>query len=122
MNRTIIGLGAVLAGLAVALGAFGAHGLKEHFAEGGEAWWQTGGQYMMYHALGIILIGLFGKKSAPAWLFMAGMVFFSGSLFAMALTGMRLLGAITPIGGVCFMVGWGIFAWSALREPTRVED
>jgi uncharacterized membrane protein YgdD (TMEM256/DUF423 family) len=118
MNRTMIGLGAALAGLSVALGAFGAHGLKERFVEGGEAWWQTGSHYMMFHALAIIIAGFWGKSRAVPGLFAAGMVFFSGSLFAMALGAPRWFGAITPLGGASFMIGWGVFAWSALAPPT----
>lgn len=117
MNKTV-GLGAILAGLAVALGAFGAHGLKEHFVEGGEAWWQTGHHYMIVHALAIIGYGLFSQKKALPWLFTIGIFLFSGSLFVMAVTGIRVLGAITPLGGVCFIVGWGMFAWEALKNSS----
>lgn len=103
-------LGAAAAFVAVACGAFGAHALKAKLAPDLLAVWNTGAQYMMYHALALILVGLLADRgravSAAGWLFSAGIVLFSGSLFALALTGERRLGAVTPLGGLCFLVGW----------------
>ena len=119
----------VLASLAgfsgVALGAFGAHGLKRRLAsraDGPErlAWWQTGAQYHLVHALAIGLAGLrpspmhAGSAIAP-WMFLAGIVLFSGSLYTMAVTGIRKLGAVTPLGGLAFLAGWGALFWNAFK-------
>lgn len=107
----------------VALGAFGAHGLKRRMegkpdGEQRMAWWQTGAQYHLIHALAIGLSAVGPSRvhdGSPiaAWLFLAGIALFSGSLYAMTLTGVRKLGAVTPIGGVCFLAGWAAIAWSA---------
>lgn len=109
-------LGASLAMLAVILGAFGAHALKEKFAEPKyEKVWETAVQYQMYHALGLLIIGivsmdsLLGASSLLEWasyLMLGGIVFFSGSLYVLSLTGVKKLGAITPIGGLLFIAGW----------------
>lgn len=124
MGGSIIGAGAVFAGLAVALGAFGAHGLKDRLPADLMEVYQTAVQYHFLHALALILVGLFAAgrgDSAPpgawgaAWAFALGILLFSGSLYALAWTGTKWLGAITPIGGVAFLVGWGLFAWAALR-------
>ena len=115
MNVLLV-IGAVLAFLGVVLGAFGAHALKEKFPEPRyEQIWNTAVQYQMYHALGLILLGilsmdaLFGSSSLLSWagyLMIAGVVFFSGSLYVLSVTGVKKLGAITPIGGLLFLVAW----------------
>lgn len=123
----IVALGAVLGGLAVAVGAFGAHGLQGRVPPEMLTVFEIGVRYQMYHALALVLLGLFagrGPSPAPleippgvgpaAWLFVAGIVLFSGSLYALVLTGTRWLGAITPIGGVAFLAGWALFARAAL--------
>jgi uncharacterized membrane protein YgdD (TMEM256/DUF423 family) len=123
----IVALGAVLGGLAVAVGAFGAHGLQGRVSPEMLTVFEVGVRYQMYHALALVLLGLFaGRGPSPApievppgvgpavWLFVAGMVLFSGSLYALVLTGTRWLGAITPIGGVTFLAGWAMFARAAL--------
>ena len=121
-------LGAVNAFCAVALGAFGAHGLKGHVAPDLIAVWNTGAQYQMYHALALILVAaLFDRLPAPAqgmaktagYLFAVGCAVFAGSLYALALSGVKLLGAITPIGGVCFLTGWELLAVAATKLPTN---
>ena len=115
-----ITLGALNAILAQATGAFGAHALRARLPAERLAVWQTGAQYHMYHALGLVLVGLFAAQrnvsgNAPGIAMQTGIVLFSGSLYALALSGVRVLGAITPIGGVAFMVGWASLAWMAWR-------
>ncbi|PYF04319.1 DUF423 domain-containing protein [Ureibacillus chungkukjangi] len=115
MNVLLV-IGAILAFLGVVLGAFGAHALKEKFPEPRyEQIWNTAVQYQMYHALGLILLGilsmdaLLGNSGLLSWagyLMLAGVVFFSGSLYVLSVTGVKKLGAITPIGGLLFLVAW----------------
>lgn len=102
--------------LAVAIGAFGAHALKERLDDNGQKTYQTGVQYHLAHGLGLLLMGLFAPSAAlsvtiqlAGWLLFAGIVLFSGSLYALSVTGIRKLGAITPIGGVAFLAGWVLF-------------
>jgi uncharacterized membrane protein YgdD (TMEM256/DUF423 family) len=120
MARTFATWGAVLAFLAVALGAFGAHLLRERISVESMAIYQTGVQYHMSHALALLgLAALSDKIRKPdiiGWLFIFGVVIFSGSLYLLAITGHRWLGAITPLGGVCFLSGWAVFAWQAARS------
>ncbi len=112
--------------LAVALGAFGAHGLRRRLAEladGAERldWWRTAASYHLAHALALGLVAVLIARSASTALSIAGFAFlvgialFSGSLYAMVLSGVRALGAVTPIGGLAFLVGWAALAWAALR-------
>jgi uncharacterized membrane protein YgdD (TMEM256/DUF423 family) len=116
-----IAIGAANAFVAVAAGAFGAHGLKARVSPELVATFQTGAQYHMYHSLALIAVGLFAllrpqtNTGAPAWLFQAGIVLFSGSLYALTLSGVRALGAITPIGGLCFLAAWAMLAYAALK-------
>lgn len=112
MNKAIIG-GAVLAGLAVILGAFGTHGLKDSLSDKELTWWNTAQYYHTIHSLGLIAGGLLagrGMEKHLRWcryLFLIGIIFFSGSLYIMALwPDLRWLGAITPLGGVSFIIGW----------------
>lgn len=115
--------GAVAGLLAVALGAFAAHGLKSRLSPDMLAVFETGVRYQMYHALALIAAAWAVRRVSPppptarraAWCFLFGIVFFSGSLYLLALTGVRALGAITPVGGVLFLLGW-IFLALALRE------
>jgi uncharacterized membrane protein YgdD (TMEM256/DUF423 family) len=120
--RLALTLAALLLFAAVGLGAFGAHALKTRVAPDLQAVWQTAVQYHAWHALGLVAVGLYTmhRPDAPAiglagWLFVAGIALFSGSLYALVLTGVRGLGAITPIGGVAFLAGWLAFAWAAWR-------
>jgi len=117
-SRTLIALGAVNAALAIAAGAFGAHGLEGAVSPRLLDAFKTGAQYHMYHALGLVLIGAVthitqGSRAlaAAGWLMLAGIVLFSGSLYALALTGIGVLGAITPFGGVAFIAAWLTLAW-----------
>ena len=119
MNRGIFRAGCVLAGLGVLLGAFGAHALRDRVSETSLAVWETGVQYHLVHALAVLLVALArprGRVGAAAGpLFMAGIVLFSGSLYALVLTSTRLWGAVTPVGGVLFILGW--LALAVAHEP-----
>ena len=120
-SRHLVALGATMAGLAVAAGAFGAHALRARLAPGDFLVFETGARYQMYHGLALIAAGWVAERwpgplgGAAGWCFVAGIVLFSGSLYALTLTGVRALGAITPIGGVCFLAGWGCLAVAVLR-------
>ncbi|MCC2637014.1 MAG: hypothetical protein K0Q68_733 [Moraxellaceae bacterium] len=115
-------LGSLNLMLVVLLGAFGAHGLKARVSAEQLAWWHTGVQYHAWHALGLLGLGLLllnqpgltGVKPA-GWLLQAGIVVFSGSLYAMTLGAPRWFGAITPIGGLAFIAGWAVLAWATLK-------
>jgi uncharacterized membrane protein YgdD (TMEM256/DUF423 family) len=120
--RLALVLAAFLLFAAVGLGAFGAHALKARLAPDMQAIWQTAVQYHAWHALGLFAMGLFTMQrpdapgaSLAAWLLVAGIVLFSGSLYALVLSGARGLGAVTPFGGVAFLAGWLAFAWAAWR-------
>jgi uncharacterized membrane protein YgdD (TMEM256/DUF423 family) len=122
MERLFFLLGSSLAGLAVALGAFAAHGLKARLDAAMLANFETGACYQMYHALALLAVAWAAARwpasSWPAiagWLFVAGVVLFSGSLYGMALTGQRWLGAVTPLGGVAFLAGWACLIVAAWR-------
>ena len=114
-TSTILGLAGLLGLSAVAAGAFGAHGAADPQAK---ALLQTGGEYGMIHALAAIAAGGLASLGARrallgAWCFLGGAAIFSGSLYLIALTGTRLFGAVTPIGGLLLLSGWGLFAWAA---------
>ncbi len=117
MERLFLVLGAISAGMAVILGAFGAHALRGRLSPDSLATYQTGVQYQMYHALALVAVA-FALTHWPAssaislagWLFVAGTGLFSWSLYLLALTGLRWLGAITPFGGVAFIAGWACLA------------
>ncbi|MBW7882294.1 MAG: DUF423 domain-containing protein [Caldilineaceae bacterium] len=123
MERTFFVLASLLGGFSVALGAFGAHALRDRIEASLLANYQTGVTYMFFHALAlfavVLAVGRWPNTSNLAiwagWLFVAGIVFFSGSLFLMAFTGQRWLGAITPIGGVAFLVGWALLIVTGWR-------
>src|SRR5215210_7747088 len=112
MDRFFFSLGAISAFLAVAAGAFGAHALRSCLSPEYLAIFETATRYQMYHALGLVVVAWAVTRWPGAlpqwsgWLFIAGTVLFSGSLYALSLTGIRWLGAITPLGGVAFLVGW----------------
>ena len=122
MKINWVATGAVLAALAVIIGAFGAHGLESRVDAGLLDTFETGARYHMYHALALLAVGWLAAQrpgrwtSAAGWLFLAGIVVFSGSLYTLVLTGERWLGAITPVGGVCFILGWTALAVAALRK------
>lgn len=115
-------LGAVNAFISVAAGAFGAHGLRARLASDLLATFETAARYQMYHALGLMAVGwvIQGRPSsssahAAGWSMLIGIVLFCGSLYVLTLTGLRWLGAITPLGGVAFLLGWALLAWSIAR-------
>jgi uncharacterized membrane protein YgdD (TMEM256/DUF423 family) len=122
VQKAFLLIGAVAAALAVALGAFGAHALKARLAPDLLTVYHTAVQYHFYHALGLILIGLAAGQlvgsvwlKAAGWTMLAGIVLFSGSLYVLATTGYRWLGAITPVGGLAFIAGWILFAVAVAR-------
>lgn len=115
--------GALAALLAVMAGAFGAHGLRAMVSERALEVFQTGATYQMYHGLALIAaalmpaLGLQPRLLAVACAFwLLGIVLFSGSLYLLALSGIHWLGPVTPVGGVCFMIGWGLLATAALKK------
>jgi uncharacterized membrane protein YgdD (TMEM256/DUF423 family) len=119
MKPNWIAIGCASGALAVALGAFGAHALKERVAAEDLEIWRTAVHYQALHALAAILFGIFQEHrrvtSAPGWCFVAGTAIFSGTLYAIVLGGPRALGAVTPVGGVLMIAGWIVFAVQALR-------
>ena len=121
MDRAFFALGALSGLLAVGAGAFGAHALRERLSPDMLAVFETSARYQMYHALALLAaawaVGRWpgGATLAAGWLFVAGTVVFCGSLYLLALTGHRWLGAITPLGGLAFLAGWAALAWAALR-------
>ena len=108
--ETWVRLGAALMFLAVALGAFAAHGLKARLTPDMLAVFETGVRYHAWHALGLIALGSGRGPDRAGWCFLAGIALFSGSLYLLALTGVRKLGMVTPFGGLLFLAGWAIFA------------
>lgn len=114
-------VGAVAGAIGVALGAFGAHALKDRVPAELLSAFETGVRYHMYHALALLAVGLLATRGTSGWLvstaailFLTGIVLFSGSLYAMAFTGARRLGAITPLGGLCLILGWIVLAFVLL--------
>jgi len=123
MDRRFFGLGALSAMIAVAAGAFGAHALRTKLTPDYLAVFETAARYQMYHALGLLAVA-WALSRWPGhlpvwagWLFVAGTVLFSGSLYLLALTGARWWGAVTPLGGVAFLAGWLCLVLSAARLP-----
>ncbi|KGE04195.1 DUF423 domain-containing protein [Pseudohaliea rubra] len=115
--KLFLSLGALAGLLAVALGAFGAHALRGHLDDYARGVFETAVQYHFYHALALVLVGVL-LLSQPAttllkssgWLFLIGIAVFSGSLYLLAITGTKWLGAVTPLGGLAFLAGWGCLA------------
>lgn len=122
MIKIILSFAAFSAMLSVVLGAFAAHGLKNKLSEALITTFQTGVQYQMYHSLALILlVVLYRQMPQPLLLYSAGFIFagiilFSGSLYMLALTQLKWFGPITPLGGVCFIIGWALLIASALKE------
>ncbi len=129
MTRLFLAIAAILGGLAVAAGAFDSHALKEKLTDRALEIFETGARYQMYHALALLLVGLLcssgfqtlSSEAPPPTLvaagiaFIVGVVIFSGSLYALSLTNIKWLGAITPLGGAAFIIGWSclaVAAWS----------
>lgn len=123
MKPNWICVGASSAFLTVAFGAFAAHALKDRLDPEQTAWWATAVQYQSFHALGLIAFGLL-RHMRPGgglvgWCFLIGTLLFSASLYAMALGAPRWFGAITPLGGTAFLIGWAAFAWNARGKSTE---
>ncbi|MEX2131321.1 MAG: DUF423 domain-containing protein [Pseudohongiellaceae bacterium] len=122
MAKLFLILSALNGFLAVALGAFAAHGLKSRLSAELLATFQTGVQYHMYHALALLGAGLLALHypssvfiRVSGWAFLAGIMLFSGSLYVLSLSGVRWLGAITPLGGLAFLLGWGMLGWAVYK-------
>ncbi|SFA42406.1 Uncharacterized membrane protein YgdD, TMEM256/DUF423 family [Parageobacillus thermantarcticus] len=120
--KTFVLLGAINAFLSVALGAFGAHGLEGKIPDRYFEIWKTGVQYQMFHALGLFVVGLMLGKfpninllTAAGWIMFIGIVLFSGSLYVLSLTQIKPLGAITPFGGVAFLIAWILIGYAAAK-------
>lgn len=121
-DRLFFGAGCVAALLGVALGAFGSHALKAALPPDLLAVFETAVRYQMYHAFALLAAAWAWARwprralVVAGWLFIAGIVFFSGSLYLLALTGLRVLGAVTPVGGLAFLAGWLCLLWGAARK------
>jgi len=121
--RRLVVIGSLFALLSVAIGAFGAHAVKARLdATGMRTVFETGVQYQMFHSIGILILASLADRVVPgkkllhaAMLFSVGIVLFSGSLYALALSGIKIFGAITPLGGVCYMIGWVLVALAAAK-------
>ncbi len=123
MHKTLLIAGALLSGLGVAIGAFGAHALKAVLTQSGRTdTFETAVKYQFYHALALLLIGIiyaaFPNRSVlnAGYAILAGVIVFSGSLYILCFTGIRWLGAITPIGGVLMIIGWGLLLYGIIRN------
>ncbi|WP_438863212.1 DUF423 domain-containing protein [Neptunicella sp.] len=120
--RKTLASAALLAFIAVVAGAFGAHGLKSILTEGQLLSWQTAVRFQFFHCLGLILLVILYRQQADkllrwsAGFMLAGVLLFSGSIYMLLLTGMSWLGPVTPIGGICLMMGWLLLVVSALRS------
>ena len=123
MGKFWFGTGCLMAGLGVSAGAFGTHALKQHFSADLLVIFETGVRYQMYHALGLIAVGLAMDRwpcrtlhwTARFWLI--GIVLFSGTLYMICLTNIQALGTVAPFGGACFLVGWILLLWEFLVRP-----
>ena len=122
MQHLFFAFGSGFALIAVVTGAFAAHALKSRLSPEMFQIFEVAVRYQMYHALGLIAVAWASTQwssqliTASGWLFVAGIVIFSGSLYILSLTGVRWLGAITPIGGAAFIIGWGCLLWAAIRS------
>ncbi|MBL4743900.1 MAG: DUF423 domain-containing protein [Cycloclasticus sp.] len=123
MNKSpFIPLGALSAFLAVAFGAFGAHALKASLSPYSLGVYHTAVDYHMWHAIGLLIIGVLQQQNSSnllckaGWFMFAGIIIFSGSLYALSLSGIKLLGAITPVGGVCLLIAWLLLAYSFIKS------
>ena len=119
--KLFLSLGAISGALGVIIGAFGAHGLKSKLSAEMLTVYQTGVQYQFYHTFALLAVGLLAMKfqsgllTSSGWSFLVGMILFSGSLYALSISGIKTLGAITPIGGLFFIVGWVLLTVSILK-------
>jgi uncharacterized membrane protein YgdD (TMEM256/DUF423 family) len=124
-NRLWLAAGAINGLVAVAMGAFAAHGLGDRLPAEALEWVSTGSTYEMWHALALIGVALLASRAVgrvlelAGWSFLAGCILFSGSLYLLALSGWRGFAFITPLGGVAFLIGWAALAWHAIAGPNR---
>ena len=125
-GKTFLIAGAIAGFLAVALGAFAAHGLKNVLAADMLTVFENGVRYQMYHAFALLGIGILAERQPSphlgraGWCMIAGIVLFSGSLYILTLSGIRILGAVTPFGGLSFLAGWALLGFASLkRNPSR---
>ena len=122
MHKNFLLVAAILGFLGVAFGAFGAHGLRNRLSPEMLAVFEIGVRYQMYHAFAVLIVAIALARldgwivRTAGWLFIAGILLFSGSLYAVALSGVRTFGAITPIGGVAFLAGWALLVWAAIAR------
>jgi len=121
MTRIFITVAAILGGLSVAAGAFATHALKPTLSDRALEIFETAARYQMYHAIALLIVALLLSRSesqfalvATGWAFIVGIIIFSGSLYALSLTDIKILGAITPLGGAAFIVGWLCLAYAGL--------
>lgn len=123
--KRFLAVGAISALFAVAAGAFGAHGLRSSLSPEMLSVFETAVRYQMYHALGLVAVGILeptvrgGLVRACGWCFVGGTILFSGSLYTLTLTDIRWVGMLTPLGGMTFIAGWGALAWSALGRAGK---
>lgn len=121
-NSRVLSIAAVILFLGVALGAFGSHALTDRVTPARLDTWDTAVLFQLVHGLGLLLIALLGRQTempsltVPAWSLGLGVLFFSGSLYGLVLLNQPLLGAVTPVGGVLFLIGWGSLAWQCRRS------
>ena len=121
MERLWFGLGAFFALLGVATGAFAAHGLENRLSADDLDTWQTGARYHLFHAFGLFATAYADQRwggaltTAAGWLFIAGIILFSGSLYVLSTSGVKALGAVAPLGGLCFITGWAMLGVAAAR-------
>ncbi|WP_448602507.1 DUF423 domain-containing protein [Thermoleptolyngbya sp.] len=123
MSQVFLAIASLLGGLSVAAGAFGSHALRPKLSDRMLEIFETGTRYQMYHALALLLVGLLllraeagqGWLNAAGWAFVVGTLIFSGSLYALSLSGIKILGAVAPIGGTALMIGWGCLAIAAFN-------
>lgn len=122
MTQIFLSIGAIFGGLSVAGGAFASHALREKISDRSLEIFETAARYQMYHALALLLValllGIYQQSPPPTllasgWLFIIGIALFSGSLYALSLTNVKILGAIAPLGGAAFIAGWGALAFAA---------
>jgi len=120
MANRLLAVGGLLGMLAVSMGAFGAHALRDRLSEAALEQWKTGAHYHLVHAVAILGAAAladrgFRRAQWAGWMFVIGTFIFAGSLYTLALSGIRIFGAITPIGGVFMIMGWGLLAYSAMQ-------
>ena len=122
MTRIFLAIASALGGISVVLGAFASHALKDRLSDRALEIWETGTKYQMYHALALILVALLISRFPDSpllvvagYAFVAGVTIFSGSLYALSLSGIKWLGAITPLGGAAFIIGWACLTVAALK-------